>query len=53
MTIPLGLSLFRGNNATAYGEVFAVSLVAAIPVAILFMLMRRQIVSSFATSGIK
>ena len=53
MTIPLGLALFRGNNATAYGEVFAVSLVAAIPVAIIFIFMRRQIVESFSTSGIK
>lgn len=53
MTIPLGLALFRGNNATAYGEVFAVSLVAAIPVAVIFILMRRQIVDSFSTSGIK
>ena len=53
MTIPLGLQQFRGNNATAYGEIFAVSLIAAIPVAILFISMRRQIVSSFATSGIK
>ena len=53
MTIPLGLSAFRGNNATAYGEVFAVSLIAAIPVVLLFIFMRRQIVSSFATSGIK
>lgn len=53
MTIPLGLALFRGNNATAYGEVFAVSLIAAIPVALIFILMRRQIVESFSTSGIK
>jgi multiple sugar transport system permease protein len=53
MTIPLGLALFRGNNATAYGEVFAVSLVAAIPVAFIFIFMRRQIVESFSTSGIK
>jgi ABC-type glycerol-3-phosphate transport system permease component len=53
MTIPLGLQQFRGNNATAYGEIFAVSLIAAIPVAVLFIGMRRQIVSSFATSGIK
>ena len=53
MTVPLGLALFRGNNANAYGEVFAVSLVAAIPVTIIFIIMRRQIVESFATSGIK
>ncbi len=53
MTIPLGLSAFRGNNATAYSQIFAVSLIAAIPVVILFVVMRRQIVSSFATSGIK
>ncbi len=53
MTVPLGLSQFRGANATDYGAVFAVSLVAAIPVLVLFVVMSRQIVSSFATSGIK
>lgn len=53
MTVPLGLSQFRGSNATAYGQIFAVSLIAVIPVAILFILMRRKIVSSFAMSGIQ
>lgn len=53
MTVPLGLSQFRGANATDYGSVFAVSLIAAIPVIVLFIVMSRQIVSSFAMSGIK
>lgn len=53
MTVPLGLAQFRGANATDYGAVFAVSLVAAVPVIVLFIIMSRQIVSSFAMSGIK
>jgi multiple sugar transport system permease protein len=53
MTIPLGLSQFRGSNATDYGAVFAVSLIAALPVILLFIFMSRKIVSSFAMSGIK
>lgn len=53
MTVPLGLAQFRGANATDYGAVFAVSLVAAVPVILLFIIMSRQIVSSFAMSGIK
>jgi multiple sugar transport system permease protein len=53
MTIPLGLSQFRGSNATDYGAIFAVSMIAALPVIVLFIFMSRKIVSSFAMSGIK
>lgn len=53
MTVPLGLTQFRGSNATDYGQLLAVSMIAAIPVVIVFLFMRRHIVSSFASSGIK
>jgi len=52
-TVPLGLAQFRGANATDYGQVLAVSLLGAIPAVIVFLIMRRQIVSSFASSGLK
>lgn len=53
LTVPLGLMQFRGANATDYGQLIAVSVIGTIPVLILFVLMRRHIVASFATSGIK
>lgn len=52
-TVPLGLSQFRGSNATDYGQVLAVSMLAAIPVVLVFLALRRHIVASFASSGLK
>ncbi|MCZ4302486.1 carbohydrate ABC transporter permease [Microbacterium oxydans] len=52
-TVPLGLSQFRGSNATDYGQVLAVSMLAAIPVIVVFLVLRRHIVASFASSGLK
>ncbi|MCC6856142.1 MAG: carbohydrate ABC transporter permease [Microbacteriaceae bacterium] len=52
-TVPLGLAQFRGANSTDYGQLLAVSILGAIPVVILFIVMRRHIVSSFASSGLK
>ncbi|MDP1720210.1 MAG: carbohydrate ABC transporter permease [Candidatus Nanopelagicaceae bacterium] len=53
ITVPLGLAQFRGSNSTNYGQMLAVSILSALPVVTLFMIMRRRIVASFATSGIK
>lgn len=53
MTVPLGLSQFRGSNATDYGQILAVSVVAALPVVVVFLLLRRHVVASFASAGIK
>jgi multiple sugar transport system permease protein len=52
-TLPLALVLFRSQNKADYAQILAVSLVAAVPVIILFLVMRRGVLSSFATSGIK
>jgi multiple sugar transport system permease protein len=53
MTVPLGLALFRGAYATNYTQILAASLVAALPVIVLYLIMQRQIISSFITSGVK
>lgn len=53
LTVPLGLAQFRGSNATDYGQMIAVSILGTLPVLVLFVVMRRHIVASFATSGIK
>ena len=51
-TVPIGLLRFRGTYQTNYGEIFAMSILSALPVIVLFVVMRRRIMSSFATSGI-
>jgi ABC-type glycerol-3-phosphate transport system permease component len=53
MTVPLGLVQFRGAYQTNYAEILAVALVAAAPVIALYLLMQRQIIATFASSGIK
>lgn len=52
-TVPLGLVQFRGSYFTNYAQILAVSLVAAAPVIVLYLLMQRQIIGTFASSGIK
>jgi hypothetical protein len=52
-TVPLGLALFRGTYATNYTQILAASLVAAAPVVLLYLVMQRQIIASFISSGIK
>ena len=53
MTVPLGIVQFRGSYATNYIQILAVSLVAAAPVIVLYLLMQRQIIETFASSGVK
>lgn len=53
MTVPLGLAQFQGTYLTNYVQIIAMSLVAAVPVILLYLVMQRQIIASFASSGIK
>jgi multiple sugar transport system permease protein len=52
-TVPLGIVQFRGSYSTNYIQILAVALVAAAPVVVLYLAMQRQIISTFASSGIK
>ncbi|HEY8285480.1 MAG TPA: carbohydrate ABC transporter permease [Chloroflexota bacterium] len=52
-TVPLGIVQFRGSYFTNYTQILAVALVAAAPVVVLYLTMQRQIISTFASSGIK
>jgi multiple sugar transport system permease protein len=52
-TLPIGLTMFRGNQgSTNYGYIFAASLFAAIPALIVFLVMRRSIIQSYALTGL-
>lgn len=53
MTVPLGLTQFRGANATNYGQILAVSVLGSLPAVAVFIGMRRRIMASFASSGMK
>lgn len=53
MTVPLGIVQFRGSYSTNYIQILAVSLMAAAPVIVLYLLMQRQIIETFASSGVK
>lgn len=53
MTVPLGLVQFQGSYFTNYTQILAVALVAVAPIIGLYLLMQRQIIATFASSGIK
>ncbi len=53
MTVPLGIVQFRGSYFTNYTQILAVSILAAAPVIVLYLLMQRQIIATFASSGLK
>ena len=53
MTVPLGIVQFRGSYSTNYIQILAVSLMAAAPIIVLYLLMQRQIIETFASSGVK
>jgi len=50
-TIPLGLSDFNDTYFTNYAEMMAMSMVAVIPVIILFLFVRRWLINSLMVSG--
>ena len=52
-TIQLGIRMFIGQYSTEYGLVFAVSVLALIPVIIIFLVGQKQFVQGIASSGIK
>lgn len=52
-TIQLGIKMFIGQYSTEYGLVMAVSVLALIPVLIIFLIGQKQFVQGIASSGIK
>ncbi len=52
-TIQLGIRMFIGQYSTEYGLVFAVSVLALIPVIVIFLVGQKQFVQGIASSGIK
>ncbi|GAB3745863.1 carbohydrate ABC transporter permease [Microlunatus parietis] len=52
-TISLGLSFFRGEYASEYGPLMAVSTLAILPVIILFFIAQRTFIQGITLTGVK
>ena len=52
-TLPIGIALFQSEHLTEWGQVFAASLVALVPVLIIFILFQRYFVQGISTTGLK
>ncbi|MEV7403172.1 carbohydrate ABC transporter permease [Streptomyces sp. NPDC091267] len=52
MTLPVGLSTVKDSYGLQYAQSAASSLLAAIPLVVVFMVFQRQIVKSVATTGL-
>ncbi|MEV8564966.1 carbohydrate ABC transporter permease [Streptomyces sp. NPDC051322] len=52
MTLPVGLSTIKDSSGLMYAQTSAASILAGIPLLIVFMLFQRQIVKSVATTGL-
>ena len=52
-TLPIGIALFQTEHLTEWGQVFAASLIALIPVVIVFILFQRYFVQGISTTGLK
>ncbi|HLF27489.1 MAG TPA: carbohydrate ABC transporter permease [Anaerolineae bacterium] len=52
-TLPIAIALFQSEHLTEWGQVFAASLVALIPVVIVFVVFQRYFIRGIASTGIK
>jgi multiple sugar transport system permease protein len=52
-TLPIAIALFQSEHLTEWGQVFAASLVALIPVLIIFVIFQRYFVQGISTTGLK
>jgi multiple sugar transport system permease protein len=52
-TLPLGIALFQGQNSTLWGLVFAASVVAIVPVIVVFLVFQRHFVQGLTAGSVK
>jgi multiple sugar transport system permease protein len=52
-TIPVGIALFGSQFTVPYGTIFAASVVAVVPIAILVLMFRRAVVSGLTAGAVK
>lgn len=52
-TLPIAIALFQRQHLTEWGQVFAASLVALVPVMVVFIVFQRYFIRGIATTGLK
>jgi multiple sugar transport system permease protein len=52
-TLPIAIALFQNQHLTQWGQVFAASMVALIPVVTVFIIFQRYFIRGIARSGLK
>ncbi|MDX6242474.1 MAG: multiple sugar transport system permease protein, partial [Frankiales bacterium] len=52
-TLPLAIALFQGQNSTLWGLVFAASMIAIVPVIIVFLVFQRYFVQGLTSGAVK
>jgi multiple sugar transport system permease protein len=52
-TLPIAIALFQSQHLTEWGQVFAASIVALIPVVLVFTIFQRYFIRGIASTGLK
>jgi multiple sugar transport system permease protein len=52
-TLPIAIALFQAQHLTEWGQVFAASIVALIPVVVVFVAFHRHFIRGIASTGLK
>jgi multiple sugar transport system permease protein len=52
-TLPIAIALFQGQHTTSWGLVFAASVIAVLPVIIVFAIFQRQFVAGVQAGALK
>jgi ABC-type glycerol-3-phosphate transport system permease component len=52
-TLPIAIQLFQGQNATQWGLVFAASVIAIIPVIVVYLIFQRHFVQGLTSGAVK
>jgi multiple sugar transport system permease protein len=52
-TLPIAIALFQGQNSTLWGLVFAASIIAVVPVIVVFLLFQRYFVQGLTAGAVK
>jgi len=52
-TMPVGIAAFHGVHLSNWGLVFAASLIAVVPILLLFIFMQKYFIKGLATAAVK
>lgn len=52
-TLPIAIALFQSQHITEWGQVFAASIVALLPVVVVFTIFQRYFIRGISTTGLK